>query len=247
MQDFIVTTPFPWPPVYQLRKSLKAKRVSLSISKSKGLEVIVPYKSRKEPDIEALFNEKRRWIEKNLAPILLNTDSKPQELIKPLWLDLKAIQKLVTFTYQKTEHKLIRIKSCSEIVNNFIVIGPIDNDHLVFRALRRWLTHTAYQTFSPWLHNLSQKTGLMYHDLSIRSQSTLWGSCNAKKRISLNNKLLFIPEHLVNYILLHELCHTRHLNHSQRYWNLLKTFDPDCLKHRKEMRQVLTYIPPWLE
>ena len=69
----------------------------------------------------------------------------------------------------------------------------------------------------------------------IRNQKTRWGSCSRKKDLSFNYRLLFLPEHLRGYVIVHELCHLREFNHSQKFWTLVgKTF-PDYKKLRNEL------------
>jgi predicted metal-dependent hydrolase len=71
------------------------------------------------------------------------------------------------------------------------------------------------------LDQLAEKHGFTYNRVSIRSQKTRWGSCSAKNNISLNMKICLLPEDLVDYVILHELAHTRVKNHSSRFWELM--------------------------
>ena len=87
------------------------------------------------------------------------------------------------------------------------------------------------------LQELSRLTGLDYNRVFIKNQKTLWGSCSSKKNINLNIKLLSLPQHLQDYVIIHELVHTKELNHSPRFWNLLQCFLPNCLELRKELRR----------
>lgn len=129
----------------------------------------------------------------------------------------------------------------------YLIQGPIDQHSLILKILKRFIKQLAQHYLIPWLDQLSSEIALPYKAASIRSQSTLWGSCTAAKKISLNVKLLFLPYALTRYVLLHELCHTQHLNHSKSYWNLLKRFDPHCLAHRRMLRSASQYLPTWIE
>ena len=100
------------------------------------------------------------------------------------------------------------------------------SDMHAYQVLRRWLVAQAREEFSARLEQISNTTGLEWNGLSIRGQKTRWGSCSAKGNISLNFKMLFLPANLVDHVLLHELVHTRELNHSQRFWALMKKYDP---------------------
>jgi hypothetical protein len=63
----------------------------------------------------------------------------------------------------------------------------------------------------------------------------------------LNLKLLFIPHDLAQCVLMHELCHTVHLNHSQKFWALLKHHEPDCKNKERELRSAMSCVPAWTD
>jgi len=71
------------------------------------------------------------------------------------------------------------------------------------------------------LNQLSREYSLPYNKLTIRNQKTRWGSCSCKNNISLNYKLVLLPEELLDYVLVHELVHTKIKNHGTRYWSKL--------------------------
>ena len=87
------------------------------------------------------------------------------------------------------------------------------------------------------LSELAQKHNFQYNRVSIRNQRTRWGSCSSKDNISLNMKLLHLPNHLIDYILLHELVHTRVKNHSEDFWNELETVVPNARTIDKQLRE----------
>ncbi len=96
-----------------------------------------------------------------------------------------------------------------------------------------------------WAWNMSDEIGLRPEKFLIRNQRSIWGSCSSKGKINLNQKLLFLEPHLVRYVILHELCHLEHKNHSPRFWTYLKGFEPQCLVHRRELRTAQWTIPAW--
>ena len=86
------------------------------------------------------------------------------------------------------------------------------------------------------LAELAQEHNFQYNRVSIRNQRTRWGSCSSKDNISLNMKLLHLPNYLIDYILLHELVHTRVKNHSKDFWNELETVVPNARTIDKQLR-----------
>ncbi len=93
------------------------------------------------------------------------------------------------------------------------------------------------------LEALSKRYSLQYADVKINSSRGRWGSCSAHKNINLSCFMILLPSHLIDYVLLHELCHTREMNHSVRFWNLLNQFTGGkALNLRQELRQYYTEI-----
>lgn len=236
-----------WPPNYTIRMSARSKRVTLSISSRKGLEVVIPSRLRRQPNILNLLNEKRSWVERNLKSILENKQNRPKEMTPPILLDLRAIHKMIHLSYESTPQRNIKIKPVPGVSDTYRIQGPIEQHSIVFAALNVLLKSLAKVHLVPWIFKISQETGLYYSAITIRSQSTLWGSCTRARKISLNNKLLFLPDYLTRYILVHELCHIQHLNHSKRFWSLVQKYDPMFKFHRHLIKKAGEYIPPWLE
>lgn len=83
----------------------------------------------------------------------------------------------------------------------------------------------------------SQRYHLPYNRAAFRCQKTKWGSCSSADNISLNINITFLPTHLQDYILLHELCHIRHKNHSKAFWGLLDGYcGGKARQYAKELR-----------
>jgi predicted metal-dependent hydrolase len=86
------------------------------------------------------------------------------------------------------------------------------------------------------LAELATEHDFEYGKVSIRKQKTRWGSCSSQNNISLNQSLLHLPDGLIDYILLHELTHTRVKNHSPDFWDELETVCPDAKKKRRLLK-----------
>jgi len=124
--------------------------------------------------------------------------------------------------------------------------GATDDAAACQTALKRSLTHKAEDHLIPWLKRVSDESGLSYSSVSIRRQQTRWGSCSSRRLISLNARLLFLPPELVTCVLAHELCHTKHLNHSPRFWRLVESYLPDYRRFDRHLRNGDLCMPGWL-
>ena len=89
-------------------------------------------------------------------------------------------------------------------------------------------------------HKVEQWSALLeleYNRVTIRNQVSRWGSCSRSKNLSFNYKLVFLPEHLLDYVIVHELCHLLELNHSPRFWSLVQKVIPRYKDHKRELRE----------
>jgi predicted metal-dependent hydrolase len=109
-----------------------------------------------------------------------------------------------------------------------------------------WLKKQAKVILGNWLRDLSVQYHLPFQKLSIRAQKTVWGSCTACKNIQLNYKILFLPAQLARYILIHELCHTVHMNHSRAFWALVACYVPQYRECIKQLKQADHHMPRWI-
>ena len=81
------------------------------------------------------------------------------------------------------------------------------------------------------------KIGVSYNRISIRTQKTLWGSCTADGNLNFNCLLILLPERVMRYVVVHELCHRKEMNHSKRFWNEVSKILPDYKLLRKELKE----------
>jgi len=92
------------------------------------------------------------------------------------------------------------------------------------------------------LNELSEQHGFSYNKVSMRNQKTRWGSCSSKNNISLNMKLVRLPNQMIDYVLLHELVHTRIKNHTNAFWAELNKFVGDAKEMSKKMNEYKLFL-----
>ncbi|MGH2656814.1 MAG: M48 family metallopeptidase [Actinomycetota bacterium] len=230
---------------YQVRVSSRAKHPRLKMSAREGLVVVIP-DGFDEARIPTVVEAKREWIRRSeerlreqakfLAP------SPPAAL--PERISLRAIGQEWSITYRQTDGS--GVTGVERGGQQLLVYGDIENEAAVVEALRRWLSRKAREHIAPWLETLGRDRRLAFAGVAVRSQRTRWASCSAKGTISLNLRLVFLPQDLVRYALLHELLHTREMNHSRRYWTLLESLEPNYLALDRELRAGWRLVPDWI-
>lgn len=227
---------------YTIRESHRAKYVSLRMSANGKLEVVVPpgFNRGQIPEIVA---QKRGWIEKARQKLASRTAHLCSETTYPDAVDLIAVSQRWHIEYRSGQGPTqLHIYSNQRLV----VTGQIQPWGVVQPLLQRWVVRHARLHLLPWLAKLSQSLALPYSRAAVRSPRTRWGSCSSQQAISLNSKLIFLPSDLVHYVLVHELCHTVHFDHSPAFWSLVERFEPNYQTLRDRLKQADMYLPGWM-
>jgi predicted metal-dependent hydrolase len=233
-------------PPYSVRESAKAKHVNLRLSNCGQLEVVIPHGFDRS-EIPAIILKHERWLERATHRLEQRqpTEAHLATAALPSEIELRAIGQTWLVEYTPASVTQIRMSELDESV--LILWGNTPNETLTKTALARWLTHKAHQKLAPWVRRLSEDVALPFGQVSFRGQKTRWGSCSSQKNISLNYKLLFLPAPLVNYVFVHELAHTIHMNHSNQFWQLVGDKEPDYQRLDRELNDAMQFVPRWLE
>jgi predicted metal-dependent hydrolase len=219
---------------YSLRVSPRARYAKLQIKPYGGLEVVIPVRFPKKA-VPQLLNKHAEWIEKQLAKQQnhINAAVLPSEIY--LAINNSCID---VFNESHDRQKSLNLHDC-------LVVNKGDYQQSV-KQLRQWIRKQAWILLPPLLEQLSRNTGLDYKKISIRSQKTRWGSCSSSGTISLNDQLLFVDRASAEYLMVHELCHRRHMNHSPKFWQLVEYHCPNYREHETALTQAKAEIPGWI-
>jgi hypothetical protein len=120
---------------------------------------------------------------------------------------------------------------------------PDEGEAAVRAALEGWLRREAQRRLPERLLAIARPIGVAPLRVVVRGQRTRWGSCSSRGTVSLNWRLLLLPPALVDYVLLHEACHLRHLCHSPDFWALVASQMPDWAERRARLRALQGTLP----
>ncbi len=236
---------------YQIHESDRAKQVRIRLSSRDGMVVILPRGMPfRRDDMELMIQRKSRWIIRHLRRFqAMNTNDPIRGSIPlPDSLHLQAIAEKWTITYaEAAEAASASNASVREIGEGLLQVVDArgDSDRCAV-ALQPWIRLQATRILPTWLKELSLELRMPFSRVTIRNQRTRWGSCTGRQCISLNCKLLFVPQRWARYVLVHELCHTKVMNHGPNFWALLIRHEPQAGQIRKAMRRAWQELPPWL-
>jgi predicted metal-dependent hydrolase len=229
---------------YRVRVSPQGRNVRLRVTVKHGLEVIVPknYDRGRVPD---LLERKKNWIQMALEKA--ESHRKFFEP-KPIWcvpnrICLPAIGAVWHILSRETAVPWVAVREIGS--DRLLVFGAISDEGACRAALKRWLTRKTRAYLVPRLELIGERVGIRFQRSFVKHQKTRWASCSRHRAISLNGKLLFLSPDLVDYVMVHELCHVIEMNHSKRFWYLVEHHDPSFRKQDVRLREMWKHVPHW--
>jgi predicted metal-dependent hydrolase len=232
-------------PSYIVRHSTKAKHLRLKVTPQHGLCVIVP-RGFDETKVPAILHRKKEWIEDALANAkerrrfleAKTADHLPEKLV------LTAIGEHWSISYRDSEQKVGLRLQCES--PHLMLSGKAFSRTNVLPRLRQWLRKRVSHELTPLAYRLAMQKGFHLGKIFVKNQRTRWASFSARGNLALNVKLLFLSPELVRYAVIHELCHSVHMNHSKDFWRLVEHHEPSFRRLDDELRAAWKMVPPWL-
>lgn len=209
---------------YNLRISKRARKIQIQINQEGIIQLVLPYRFRKF-DHQTFIRSKSDWIKKYLT---VNR----KDCFFYLGEKINVVPNYDLFT---------NTAECSIIKNTLTIKLPAEDQRSLKLIYTNWLYQRAVNYLPARIHELAELYELIPQRVTIRKQKTRWGSCSQSGTISLNYKLLILKKELIDYILIHELCHLKEFNHSIKFWKLVEGILPHYRELRKELKQIRIY------
>jgi len=215
------------PIAYSLKQSQRTRGIRLEIRSETGLTVVVPRKYARQQVLDIL-RQKAGWILKHLPT------NKPVQM--PLFTQELGQGDRLSFLGRPIEIVIDTRKSPASsavLHGNKLLVSSGPRNGAIPKILEKWYRQQAAMVFKQKADSYQEIMGLRYHTIFIRGQRTRWGSCSPAGNLTLNWKLLMAPEEIVDYVVMHELAHLKHMNHSKKFWDLVGRYCPGWKRHRK--------------
>lgn len=223
-------------PRTSVRISARARSVRLRVLAPDVVELVLPARHSTQ-GIQAFVEQQRDWLIA-ARQRLHNEPRQAEPLSAPETLYLPALNERWTVDYRMSHRNTYVLRD-----ERRLCVEHTQDDWPPI--LQRWLKARARQTLALQLLQLADELGFVCRGVTIRGQKTRWGSCSSKQVINLNWRLLLLAPEQVHYLMVHELCHTVHMNHSERFWALVERTLPGYRALDKSLRQAGRQIPAW--
>jgi len=205
---------------YELRRSGDATEPRIDVD-IHGVTVTIPESDETHP--EELLRENAVWVLEHKEKY----DTYREEIPK------RTFEECAVFPYLGDKREIVveRRPSSSVTEDTLRLARHHVEETSVRRALETLYRRKARETFEKRADNLSEEMGVGYEQIEVRNQRTKWGSCSTSGTLGLNWRLMMAPRDIVDYVVIHELAHLREKNHTRRFWNIVREYEPDYEKH----------------
>jgi predicted metal-dependent hydrolase len=223
----------------RLRVSHRARRVSIRVHEDASVELVIP-RGVSEARARAFLVSREAWVAEQVRR--RRVLARPPEPVPPAELLLSAIG----------EHWRLHVAGGSGRprlrpgANGLLELSGEGSAVQWRRQLLGFLVARAQAGFAPKLADLAREFSFGYSELTVRVLRTRWGSCSSRGRITLNLALLFQRPQVLRYLLLHELAHTRHMNHSPDFWRCVADCEPGWRDLDRELLHGWHRVPRWI-
>jgi predicted metal-dependent hydrolase len=217
---------------YTLKRSRIARLVWLKISPETGLSVTLPA-SYDLGNLEGYLRQRSIWIQRNLDKFCSGA-GQPASNSSTLPDKISYLGKKFTLQPIPGNGGFKAIALDDEALNF--------NFHSSFgepsrRGIKLWLQDQAVRLIGEKVKVLSRKMQVSLNRVYIKDQKTIWGSCSARKNLNFNWRLIMVPESVMDYVIIHELCHLQEMSHSKAFWKLVAQYCPDWRTHRQWLNE----------
>jgi predicted metal-dependent hydrolase len=207
---------------YQIRRSPRARRVRVTVDPAGGVEVVLPRRAS-EREAAAAISELRPWIERRMREL-----ARARAAVAARGASVPYLGELLQTVPQAGRSRVHRR-------GDELLVPAADPERAA--ALERWYRRAAAVEIAPRLDRACEAAGTSYSRLTIRGQKTRWASCSRSGAMSFNWRLLLGPEPVLDYVVWHEVCHLHVMDHSPRFWALLRRYCPDYREHQRWLRR----------
>lgn len=212
---------------------IRSKRKTLSIEITLQGEVLVriPMGSKME-DVQRLVESKGSWIQKKRAEML----SKKQ-VEEKRYEDGTTLYYLGDAIQLKIERQNKNTMSIQVIDKQMLLRLPESFNGSIKPILEEWYYKEAAKEIGVRVSKYATRIGVCYQRITLKDQKTRWGSCSSRGNLNFNYRLIMAPPEVIDYVVVHELCHLLHMNHSSLFWGAVEAVMPNYTKYRDWLKQ----------
>ncbi|MEA3151541.1 MAG: hypothetical protein QOD56_2480 [Gammaproteobacteria bacterium] len=220
---------------FAVRVSPRARRLTARVHVGGRVEIVVPV-GVSPKTVRDFVQRFTPWIDRKVAAMQCGVEAADEV---PQFIDF-------AFTDERFDVEFHQAPRRSVVSQGDRLVLRAPDDAAARDLLQAWLKRAATERLAPRLLELAQELHYPVARVAIRCQRTRWGSCSTRGTVSLNCSLVFLRPEVVRYLFIHELAHTKHMNHSASFWRLVERLEPEYRSLDRELLAGWRTVPAWV-
>lgn len=224
---------------YEVQRSARASRKRIEVT-PRGVDVIVPEDAAQE-DVERFVESRRRWLHDKTEAIREEVQRLSAETPEGWHSGAKILY--------RGRYLKLRVSECDQVETATLTyrtafdvtvpcgLGSREREAVVRETVERWFEERLAEDAWEAVSRRGEPHGLRPRGIRIKDQRTLWGSCGRDRVLRLDRKLARVPKPVFEYVIVHELCHLEHRDHSPEFWALVKRVLPDYEQRKRWLEE----------
>lgn len=207
----------------QIFKKPKVKHFRLTVDREKNISLVIPSRLSESFGFNFLIS-KKHWLEKTLEKISVASKEK--------FTHFNFTNGSSVFLFGEKFALSLQVGRLYPLIQQKIILAPLGKS-----IFEKFLNNKLREFLHDFLFVFAQKNGFSYQKFMIKKMSSRWGSCSKQGNLNFNLKLVHFPPKTIEYVAIHELCHTRQMNHSDKFWQEVAIFCPQYQKQIKILKE----------
>ncbi len=217
---------------YTIMRS-KRKSVAISIAADSGIVVKIPLYFMVD-EVEKLIIKKADWIVEKYNEIEKQQKEKQAHLFESGEVFYYRGTSLVLNLIVNHDRKRIMVKKQA---GTLLVVSPSAEKTAIKDAVEKWYRERAREVITDKVTYFQRFVGKSVGEIRIKEQKSRWGSCSSRGNLNFNWKIVMAPDEIIDYLVVHELCHLLHMNHSKEFWDSVGKIIPDYKEREKWLKE----------
>ncbi len=218
---------------YEVIRSARRKKSAAIQIKHGQVQILIPQRMT-QAQVNDLVRRKTPWIEQKLKDIQQRPPIQPKHYVSGESFTYLGRHYRLKLT--ETDARQIQLQGGRLVLGLAKSLAQAEQESFVQNALLEWYIAQATEKLAEKTERYAKIIGVKPKSVQVKSYKSRWGSCSVKGDIAYNWKIIIAPHSIVDSVVIHELCHILHHNHSEAFWKTVERFDPEYQNHRQWLK-----------
>ncbi len=189
-----------------------------------------------QSQIQSVVEEKREWIMRKLEEYKISP-RKAKEYADGERFQILGESYYLNIYYKNINNAILNVEDGKIVIILPLDYADQDNTEQIKKMIEKMYYMVAEKEVEQAFEKMRNLVGLAPEEYRIRKVKSVWGSCSSNRKITINQNLVMYSRKALEYVVLHEICHLKYMNHSKKFWAMVEKYMPDYKEAEKELKK----------